>query len=138
VSRVSSAHRRARSKPERFDPARAEEQLAATLTMLGEPFSLFEQQFPYVPGRRFAADFAYPAVRLLIEIQGGLVPFTREDGEVRAGAHGSVSGVLRDLERTNLAALNGWRMLRFPPDAMRESRIADTIDTIEKALRWSE
>lgn len=120
----------------RFDPASAEDILASTLNMLGEPFTPFERQFPYVPGRRFAADFALLGPRLLIEVQGGIAAFVRDDGEERRGAHGSVAGVLKDNERLNMAAQHGWRVLRFAPAAMRDENIGETIEIIEKAIRW--
>lgn len=53
--------------------------------------------------RRFRADFAWPDRKLLLECQGGV--FNRK-------AHGSVTGVLKDIERGNEAALRGWRVLR--------------------------
>jgi len=53
--------------------------------------------------RYFRADFAWPEARLLLECQGGV--FTRQ-------AHGSISGILRDNERLNIAARLGWRMMR--------------------------
>lgn len=129
-------HGRVRARRARFDPADAEDILASTLDMLGPPFTPYERQYPYVPGRRFAADFAFLAERLLVEVQGGIAAFVRDDGEERRGAHGSVSGVIKDLERGNLATLHGWRVLRFMPQAMREDDIAETVDVIERALKW--
>ena len=64
----------------------------------------FERQYRYVPNRLFAADFAIPSIRLLIECQGGI--YTGQ-------AHGSVKGIRADLERGNHAALHGWRVMRF-------------------------
>ena len=75
--------------------------LAIHLEELGVPF---ERQYRYVPGRLFCADFAIPELRLLIEVQGGV--YTGQ-------AHGSIKGILADLERGNHAALHGWRMMRF-------------------------
>ena len=55
-------------------------------------------------GRGFVADFAWIDALVLVECQGGI--FNRK-------AHGSVSGVLRDIERSNYAAACGWQMYRF-------------------------
>lgn len=89
----------------------------------------FVRQAPYSAERRFRADFvvfgdnagvcAYPncdcprgawcfaahdpSRRLLVEVQGGV--YTRQ-------AHGSVTGVLADIDRLNAATLAGYRMLR--------------------------
>ncbi len=76
----------------------------------------FDRQFPYVAGRKFAADFHLVGTTLLIEIQGGVYPFRRSDGRVAAGAHGSVEGIKRDNERLNVASIAGWRVLRFLPE----------------------
>lgn len=87
----------------------AEELLATHLTELGVAYV---RQWAYVPGRRFRADFAIWVESghywgVLIEIQGGVWQHR---------AHGSVKGVLADIERLNLATLHGYRVLRFVPD----------------------
>ena len=82
-----------------------------------------ETQYRYAPPRLFRADFAWPDHRLLLEVQGGV--FNRR-------AHGSVSGVLRDIERLNVATLAGWRLLRVTPDDVRSG---EALDLIERALR---
>ncbi|MCR4373441.1 MAG: endonuclease domain-containing protein [Acidobacteria bacterium] len=76
----------------------------------------------YRRGRAFRADFAYPDRKLLIEIQGGV--WTGQ-------AHGSIKGVLADIERLNTATLAGFQMLRFTP-AQVES--GEAMETIERAL----
>ena len=80
------------------------------LAELGVPY---EHQFAYVPGRKFRADFALPSLRLLVEVQGGI--FSR-------AAHGSVTGILADLERGNEAAIAGWYVLRVTPDEVGDGR----------------
>lgn len=82
----------------------------------------FKQGYRYVPGRKFEADFAFPDRRLLIEVQGGI--YSR-------AAHGSITGILADNERLNLATLNGWGMFRFTPDQVKDGT---AIETIRKAL----
>ena len=85
-----------------------EDLLAIHLRELG---AQFERQFHYIPGRKFAADFAIPSASLLIEVQGGIY-----SGQ----AHGSVTGIKKDNERLNLATLNGWSLLRFAPDEVSD------------------
>ena len=106
----------------------AEDSLAYALSIAGDPFTGFEQQFRYVPGRKFAADFAWPDARLLVEVQGGIY-----SGE----AHGSISGIKADIERLNLATLNGYRLLRFIPPRAKDMDewIGETLATIEEALK---
>jgi hypothetical protein len=98
----------------------AEELLSIHLTELGV---YFQQEWQYAAGRRLRADFAvwdrhaknwrthgiHETTRLfLIEVQGGVYG---KGGK----AHGSITGILADIERLNQATLNGWKMLRFTP-----------------------
>ena len=97
----------------------AEDLLAFQLTAVGIEFA---RQYLYVPGRKFRADFAHLPTRLLVHVDGGI--FSRQ-------AHGSVSGILADIERLNLGTLNGWRALRVTPQ-MVSSGEAYTL--VERAI----
>ena len=88
--------------------------------------TMFEEQYRYVPGRLFKADFAVPSIRLLIEVQGGI--YTGK-------AHGSVNGILLDNERINLAALNGWRVMRFSP---QQVATGEAKEWVRKVLEMEE
>lgn len=58
------------------------------------------------PRRGFSSDFAFPAARVLLEIDGG--------------AHAAGRGkVARDVKRRGLAAAAGWRLLSVTPDQVR-------------------
>lgn len=85
-------------------PMDAENLLALHLAAEG---IVFARQHKYAEGRNFKADFAVLSHRLLIEVNGGI--WNNE------GAHGRVTGILKDIERLNLATLNDYRMLRFTP-----------------------
>lgn len=82
---------------------------------LGELGVEFEREYLYAKPRKLRADFlvkdgAFGSVLrhpIIIEVQGGV--FSRQ-------AHGSISGVLADNERLNLATKHGFHMLRFTPD----------------------
>ena len=102
------------------DKSDLERALAFAIRAAGLPAP--SQQFEYIPGRKFRADFAWPDARLLVEVQGGV--YTR-------GAHGSVGGILRDIERLNLATLAGYRVLRFVGPQIEDGT---AIETIEEAL----
>ena len=77
----------------------------------------FVRQYKYAKGRNLKADFALLQYRLLIEVQGGIFPFARrrKDGSStkERGAHGTVKGILADIDRGNEAACNFWLLLRF-------------------------
>ena len=93
----------------------AEELLARQMADKGISF---ERQYAYAPGRKYRADFAILHRRVLIEIQGGI--FTRQ-------AHGSISGLLADNARINIATLNNWRILRFSPTQVENGQAIETI-----------
>lgn len=97
----------------------AEDLLAFQLSAAGIEFV---QQHVYAPPRKFRADIAFPYARLLVEIQGGV--YSRK-------AHGSITGVLADIERLNAATLAGWRLLRFTPQSVKSG---EALQLIERAL----
>jgi very-short-patch-repair endonuclease len=92
-----------------------EDTLHAQLALAG--FTAFKREFCAIPGRKFRWDFAWPDNKLLVEVQGGTW---------NGGAHGRGSGIAKDTEKLNLAVINGWRVLQFTPDQIRQG----------KALRW--
>ena len=93
----------------------AEELLAIHLRELDTGF---DPQVLYSMNRRFRADFRLYPEPILIEIQGGV--YSRQ-------AHGSISGILKDNERLNEAAIAGFRMLRFTPDQVKSGEAKETI-----------
>jgi very-short-patch-repair endonuclease len=74
--------------------------------------------------RRFRLDYAWPEYRVGLEVDGGIWT---------SGAHGRGTGIMRDQEKTNLAAGLGWRILRCTPGKLATS---DTLDYITRALEW--
>lgn len=57
--------------------------------------------------RRWRFDFAWPYAMVYLEVEGGI--YTE-------GAHGSISGALRDIEKYNAAAALGWTGIRALPE----------------------
>lgn len=83
------------------------------------------RQHYYAPPRKFRADFAWllpPPLSLLVEVQGGI--WSRK-------AHGSITGVLADIDRLNAATLASWRLLRVTPEMVKDGT---ALKLIEKAL----
>ncbi len=137
------------------DMDRAKERVGedAMSALLDELHLGYERQYAYAVGRRFRADFAvwirtarpHECLCVLIEIVGGVYPWQRprKDGSWGGtpGAHGSVTGILADIERLNLATINGWFMLRFSPGQVNdgtarrvlERLISATEPSVEKA-----
>jgi very-short-patch-repair endonuclease len=75
---------------------------------LAEP----EREYYFIPNRNFMLDFAWPAQRLGVEIQGGA---HRIKGKFKA-----------DLEKRALALVAGWRVLELGREEIRS----------EKGIEW--
>lgn len=82
--------------------SRLEEELASQLRLLGTPDP--ERDLRFHPTRRWMFDFAWPAVRLAVEVEGGV--FTR-------GRHVRWAGLVGDGEKLQEAGRLGWKVLRF-------------------------
>lgn len=94
----------------------------AALESVGLPRPI--KEVVMIKGRRYRVDYAWPDIRLGVEIQGGV--FTR-------GAHGSVYGILQGYKKANDAAANGWSLMYFLPSEMLKT---DTLTSIKKAYEW--
>jgi very-short-patch-repair endonuclease len=98
-----------------------EDSLADQLSYAGIEF--IRQYKPY-PSRRFKVDFYIPHARLIIEVDGGIY----------AGrpSHSSATGIVRDMEKTNLATINGYRLLRV---TSRQAEDGEALNLIEAVLK---
>lgn len=63
-------------------------------------------EYAFCPWRRYRFDAAWPERKIAMEQEGGVW--------IR-GRHGRGSGVKKDMEKYTLAALLGWRVLRYEP-----------------------
>lgn len=84
------------------------------------------REFRFLPSRRYRADFAYPDLKLLIEIEGGV-----DNG----GRHVSRNGFRRDCVKYNLACLAGWRLLRFTNDTLFDGSALKVVREALSPLR---
>lgn len=105
-------------------PSRIEELFAVQVRALRLPVPV--RELSPVAGRRWRVDFAWPAFRLIVEIEGGVWS---------GGRHVRPVGFAGDCEKYNALALSGWMVLRFPGDQV-ESGVAVRLaaQAIAKAL----
>jgi hypothetical protein len=75
---------------------------------LPEPVS----ECPFTPLRGWRFDFAWPALRIALEVDGGL--FT-------GGAHVNAAAILRDHDKRNAAAALGWRIFYCTPRTLKHA-----------------
>ncbi len=83
----------------------------------------YVREYQAIPGRRFRFDFAWRKERLLVEINGGTYS---------KGAHSTGTGINRDYEKSNLAVLNGWRVLSFDTKQVKSGA---ALEVVEQFLR---
>ena len=76
-----------------------------------------EREHRFDAERRWRFDFAWPSLKVAVEIEGGVW--------VR-GRHVRPVGYLSDIEKYNRAVVLGWRVLRYAPHQ---------LDQLERDLR---
>ena len=86
-----------------------ERTFANQIRFAGLPEPLAEYRFHAT--RKWRFDFAYPDLKLAIEIEGGIW---------RRGRHNRASGFVRDAKKYNEAAIAGWRVLRIPTNMVED------------------
>jgi very-short-patch-repair endonuclease len=115
-----------------------------------------EREFRFHEERMWRFDFAYPAMNIAIEVEGGVfgrpvvcnhckqkVTRTIKDknGKVRTvlvtegSGHNTGAAIKKDAEKYNYAAILGWRVLRFIPDDLHK---VETIEMIKEAMQLKE
>ena len=86
-----------------------------------------EKEYRFHKERRFRFDFCWPSpsLKLAVEIEGGTFKKSR---------HTSGTGFHNDCEKYNLAALDGWTVLRFDSVMVNNGEAANTtlhaLDTL--------
>jgi very-short-patch-repair endonuclease len=69
-----------------------------------------EREYRFHPRRAWRFDFAWPEVRVAVEVDGGTWT---------GGRHSTGLGYRRDCEKQAHAAIAGWRVLRVVPEQVR-------------------
>ena len=74
----------------------------------------WESDTTFLDGRKHRGDAINKSKKVLIEIEGGLWLQT-------PGRHNQPIGYINDMEKYNLATLQGWRILRYTPEILRKT-----------------
>ena len=88
----------------------------------------FEYRFAQDAGRRWRSDIAFPAVRVAIEIDGGLWSY---------GRHNRAASMLADMEKGNAYSARGWLVFHTPwewIDGGKRDRTYELLDEITTAI----
>lgn len=81
-------------------------------------FPVPEREYRFHDVRKWRLDFAWPARKVAVEVQGGTY---------RKSAHSSMYGLQRDYTKYNTAAIMGWTILQFTGKMIESGEAADTI-----------
>lgn len=96
-----------------------EKRLLAQIRKRGLPEPLREFQFDSRRGWRF--DFAWPGAKLAVEVEGGVW---------RNGRHNRPLGIQEDMRKYNAAAIQGWLLLRYPENRVKNGEAAGEISLV--------
>lgn len=104
------------------------------------PFGL-EREFKFHPHRRWRFDFAYPELKLAIEVEGGTFsrpvittdPKTGKPKAIIVGRHSTGKGLENDAEKYGEAAILGWAVIRVPTSMIKTGKGFDLIDRAYQA-----
>ena len=83
------------------------------------------RELRFAPPRRWRFDFAFPAERVAVEINGAL----------GSGRHSRRAGQEADFEKYNAACELGWRVLLYGPTSIRDGTAALQVGRIVRAAR---
>ena len=86
-----------------------------------------EREYRFNIQRRWRLDFAHPATRIGIEIEGGTWV---------QGRHNRPQGFAADCEKYNSAAELGWRLFRLTPDMITVDSVQTIARTIQTGGGW--
>ena len=101
----------------------------AFVAMLGpglEP----EQEHRFAAPRRWRFDYAWPAVKLALEVEGGGYGVGRPCpacGQRRRVGHQAAGRWAGDMEKYNTAVTMGWRVLRCRPQDLATAATVEAV-----------
>jgi very-short-patch-repair endonuclease len=64
------------------------------------------KEYRFYPERRWRIDYAWPDIKLAVELEGGVFIY---------GRHTRPTGFVKDMEKYNMLTQCGWRLLRYQP-----------------------
>jgi len=86
------------------------------------------REFRFDSARRWRFDFAWPDLKVAVEIEGGV--WTE-------GGHTRGAGYVADLEKYNAAVAQGWRLFRFHEGTVKNGEAIALIAPFVRATTYS-
>jgi very-short-patch-repair endonuclease len=78
-----------------------------------------QKEYKFHPVRKWRIDLAWPALKLAVEVEGGIW--------IR-GRHTRPSGFIADMEKYNNLCLLGWSLLRVTTQQVRNGKALELIE----------
>lgn len=98
-------------------------------------------EFKFHAKRKWQFDYAWPEQKIALEKEGGVFgkgkccPLC---GRRSPGAHSSVTGISRDIDKYNEAQMLGWIVIRVLPNEFTKKGWPGLLAKIERALSCRE
>jgi len=102
--------------------SKLEEKAASAFDASG--IEAYEREYVFALPRRWRFDFAWPAKKVAVEIEGGVW--------VR-GSHQRPVRFISDCEKYNRAALDHWLVLRYTSEDLKDP--STMVEQVKQALR---
>lgn len=83
------------------------------------------KELQFCGDRKWRFDYAIPDKKIAIEVEGGVWI---------EGRHNRASGFLKDMDKYNMAAALGWRLLRATPQTLLTAKF---LNVLKLAINYS-
>lgn len=97
----------------------------------------FEEEHKFHPLRRWRLDYAWPELRLAVEVEGAV--HGQRCGKcgktLAGGGHTRGAGFVKDCEKYNAAAVLGWTVLRVHRDSIDDGTALNDIEAAIQGIR---
>jgi len=112
-----------------------EENMLATIKLARLPEPTREYRFHET--RKWRFDFAWPEVRIAIEVEGGAFGMKNKEGKMIQGGHNRGAHMTKDCEKYNTAQLMGWKVYRFTAVSIRNGDALEVCEELNKQRLYS-
>jgi len=90
----------------------------------------YEREFRFWEGRKHRFDYAWPKIKLAVEVEGGV--------HIR-GRHTRGTGFIKDCEKYNEAAILGWTVIRVHTNSIKDGTgvlsVKRALDAVERRVK---
>ena len=100
-----------------------EQDLALFINVVGLPEP--EHEYRFHPVRKWRFDFAWPEQKVAAEVEGGVWV---------NGRHNRGAGFIKDCEKYNAAAEEGWRVFRYPSPMIKSGEAVNQLERVLKEV----